>query len=151
MTQKIYTAEQERYQFEEILRDLGITLNNNYFRVKKGFRPFLHRIFSRSRIYRGNITQSYFLAFTENQLVMMYRDHPRGSINDNIVKIDFDDIDNFSVSKGIIYYCLQFEHENESFYFYIDADGSFQITEHNYSNENFHVLKAKNFNGLLRN
>jgi len=149
MKNKIYTAEQEGALFEKILRDLGITLNNNYFRVEKGFRPFLHRILSRSRIYRGYITKSYFLAFTEGQLTVMYRDHPRGSIDDNIVRMDFDDIQNFSVTKGVITYCLQFEYENEQFYFYIDADGFYQITKYNYSNENFHALKERDFMGLL--
>lgn len=149
MANEIYTAEQEGKVFEEILRDLGIELNNNYFRAEKGFHPFIHRILSSSRIIKGYFMKSYFLVFTSDQLILMYRDNSKSSIDDNIVKMDYEDIQNFDVTQNFAYYCLQFKYDDKQFYFHIDADGVFSLTERNYSDENFHALKDKDFMGLL--
>lgn len=151
MKNEIYTAEQEGILLEEILKDLGIALNHNYFRAEKGVRPLLHKLFSYSMIYRGHIMKFYFLVFTEDQLILLNSDGLQGSIEKNISKINYEDIKEFTITRRFIYYCVQFEYNNKRFYFYIDADGVYSFTGLNYSDKNFHFLKERNFMGLLKN
>lgn len=149
MKNKVYTLEEEDRIFEQILRNRGIQLNNNYFRANRGYHPFFQKIISIFRNLRVFLRKTYFLIFTDDQLILMHKDHSNGSIDDNIIKIEYDSIDNFDVVHQRIYYRIQFEYDNEEFYFYIDADGVLSIRESEFSRDNFHTLKDDNFMGLL--
>lgn len=146
---KVTTIEEERVVFENHLRELGVILHHNYFRAERGYRPFIHTLLSFMWTFRAYISKSYFLAFTDKQLILMHRDRPQGSINDNVLFIDYKDIQNFSLKERFRDYCIQFEYNGESFYFYLDGGKVFSSLYYNYSSENFQFLKERNFMGLM--
>lgn len=143
------SREHEEEAVKNVLRDLGVPLNHNYFRAEKGFRPALHKIFHYSSLYLMSIARNYYLTFTDDQLIIFKAVGLQGNAEDYITKIKYEDIRDFSAYKTFIKYCIQFKYGNKQYYFYIDADGSYSFTGTNTSNTNFHLLREKNFMGLL--
>lgn len=149
MNNKINTLEQEEDTVKDILKQLDITINNNYFRAEKGVRPALHKLFSYSMIYLGYIMKFYYLTFTNDQLILFEAPDSRDAVKENITRIKYEDIEEFTVEKKFIKYYIQFKYDNKQYYFYIDADGAYSFTGLNTSDTNFHSLKKRNFMGLL--
>lgn len=150
MSTQINNIENEENQVKELLEDSSIIINHNYFRAEKGVQPILHRILSFSMIYLGNIMKFYYLTFTSDHLILFNIDGLNDKIEDHIFRIKYADIENFAVNKIFIDYCIQFKYDSKQYYFYIDADGGYNITDLTASQRNFQSLKEKDFMGLLK-
>ena len=100
---------------------------------------------------------NYFLVFTENCLILLTKDKEgKFSIN-NMDRIHYDNIFNFSFQRTYGYHCISFEYLNDEYYFYLNdkvskraLDIVFDFNEINYSNKNLEFLEKTNFKGLLK-
>lgn len=146
MGERIYTIEQEQRILEKKIRDLGIFLNDNYIRAEKGPRPFFYNYFSLAPT--NAFMKRYFLAFSDDQLVLIHSNYLEEEADKYITRIDHEEIKNFTV-KNAKHYCIQFEYEEKMCYFYVPTGRNFANLRANYSEENFFSLWERGFKGLL--
>jgi len=144
--ERIYTIEQEQRILEKKIRDLGIFLNDNYIRAEKGPRPLFYNYFSLAPT--NAFMKRYFIAFSDDELVLIHLNYLEEEDDKYITRIKHDDIKHFTV-RNAKNYCIQFEYRDKRFYFYVPTGGNFANLETNYSEKNFFSLWERGFKGLL--
>lgn len=158
MKSKDYTIQDEKRKLERFLSSRNIGLNNNYFRAERGPKPILFRLgvlFYQLRVY---MFKHYFLTFTSDYLILLFKDK-EGQFNDeNMVKINHYKLNDFSFTEKYGYYCISFTYEDKNYYFYLSnrlsgqfLDYFFNFNSKNYSYTNLASLERRNFMGLLKN
>ncbi|WP_208560802.1 hypothetical protein [Marinilactibacillus kalidii] len=149
MDEEIYTKEQELEVLEKTYRRLGYYLNHNYFVAERGVRPYFQWYLNWSGYVTAFLGFDY-LYFAENHLLILKMKFLQDNSEKYIFKIDYKNITDFSVSRPIIKYCLQFKAEGKQYYYYIDASGSYSFNGPDYSARNFNYLLENHFKGLLK-
>lgn len=158
MKNRDYTLEDEKNTLERFLRNQNIQPYYNYLRMEKGPRPFFYTAISLSYQLRFSIFQFYYLVFTKNCIYLLTQDKEFNFNANNMTKINYDAIHNFSHERKLGAYCLSFTHLNEDYYFYLNDRFSsrvlsklFNTETMNYSRYNLSYLESTNFMGLLKN
>lgn len=147
----VYSIEEERKLLEKKLKSLGIILNRNYFSAHKGLHPLLSIPLSFSPIYYVFIIKFCYLVFTNDQLILLFSDFSKPEKEDHIQKINYSQVNDFTLTKYIKYDCIQFTYDGQPYYFYTDYDNwTHYYLGSNYSIDNFLNLKEQNFMGLLK-
>lgn len=151
-----YTIQDEKNKLERFLKKENIEVNHNYLRMEKGPKPLLYRVITFSHQLRFKSLKQYFLIFTADYLILLFQDEEYKFTTNNMVKINHNDIHNFSFQRKYGDYCIFFTHSNEDYNFYLNdrlssriLDKVFNLKKLNYSYENLAFLKENNFMGLL--
>lgn len=152
-----YTIQDEKNRLESFLRKENIEVNHNYLRMEKGPKPLLYRTMTLSHQLRFKILEFCFLIFTEDCLILLSQNEDYEFSSDNMIKIKFSDLHDFSFRRKYSDYCISFEYGKKDYYYYLtDRLGSrvldkiFNLKTKNYSYENLVYLKKTNFKGLLQ-
>lgn len=151
------TIQDEKNRLELFLRNENIEVNHNYLRMEKGPKPLFYRMLTLSYLLRFKFLEFCFLIFTEDCLFLLSQNEDYEFSSDNIVKIKFSEIHNFSFQRKYSDYCIFFEYGEKDHYYYLtDRIGSraldkiFNLKAKNYSYENLAYLRKTNFKGLLQ-
>ena len=157
ISSKDYTMQDEQNRLKKFLKEAKIGHNRNYVRMEKGPKPFFYKMLTLSYQSRLTVLEFYFLVFTEDSIFLLKQDKDYEFTLNNMVKIDHDEIQDFSFQKISAAYCLSFECQFNGYPFYLTDSFSsrvlgdiFGTDKIDYSSRNLLYLDKMNFMGLLK-
>lgn len=154
---KDYTMQDEQNKLENFLKEANIEYDCNYVRMEKGPKPFFYKALTFSYQLRFTILDFYFLVFKEDSILLLTQDKDYEFTANNMVKMNHQDIRDFSFRKIYGAYCIFFVYQNREYNFYLNDSFStkvlhkvFGTEEIDYSRKHLLYLEDKNFMGLLK-
>lgn len=150
ISSKDYTMQDEQNRLKKFLKEAKIGHNRNYVRMEKGPKPFFYKMLTLSYQLRLTVLEFYFLVFTEDSIFLLTQDKDYEFTLNNMVKIDHDEIQDFSFQKIYGAYCISFARQNKEYYFYLNDSFStrvlhkaFGTEEIDYSRKHLSYLEEK--------
>jgi len=153
-----YTMQDEQNKLEFFLKEVNIQYDRNYVRMEKGPKPFFYKALTFSYQLRFTVLEFYYLVFTSDSIILLTQDKDYKFTKNNMVKMNHQDIQDFSFKEIYGAYCISFKHQKKEYYFYLNDSISakvlhkvFGTEEIDYSRKHLSYLEEKNFMGLLKN
>ena len=124
MSDEYYTVEEELRRLESFLQSENIENDYNYLRMEKGPKPFFYALIAFSHQLRFTLLNHYFLVFTKDSLVLLTKNKDEKFSLENMIRMKYSNIDNFTFKKVYGAYCIYFKYLDKDYYFYLSNRAS---------------------------